>query len=257
MADVFISYHEASEGELAEQLADTLERAGISCWYMGRDSIDAYAGQITREIRACAVFVLILDKGSNQSKHVQNEVSIAFQEEKRLLPFRMDSCELSDDLRYYLNRFTVIKANLPDERRVERFVKRIAKALNRDTQPPTAKIIKRGECGDNVSFALDENGVLTISGSGAMRDFQRKNQPWQNEGKLISSVEIGNNATAIGGRAFQDCAGLASVVIPDSVKYIGRWAFAGCRKLKSVSVPLEAEIHSQAFPHWVRIERRA
>ncbi|MBR3570151.1 MAG: hypothetical protein IKN96_05040 [Oscillibacter sp.] len=32
-----------------------------------------------------------------------------------------------------------------------------------------AAIVKRGECGGNVAFAIDENGVLTISGEGDNR----------------------------------------------------------------------------------------
>ena len=37
VADVFISYHEQSAGDIAAKIAAALEEAGISCWYAKRD----------------------------------------------------------------------------------------------------------------------------------------------------------------------------------------------------------------------------
>jgi hypothetical protein len=42
--------------------------------------------------------------------------------------------------------------------------------------------------------------------------------------------------TEIGGSAFQDCSGLASVTIPNSVTEISSWTFYGCRGLISVTI---------------------
>ena len=109
--------------------------------------------------------------------------------------------------------------------------------------PPPAKIIKRGKCGDNVDFTLDENGVLTISGTGPMWDFKWNNQtytvdtPWRDERKTISHGEIQNGVTTIGERAFYRCEGLTSVTIPDSVISIGDRAFFWCAGLTSVTIP--------------------
>ena len=41
----------------------------------------------------------------------------------------------------------------------------------------------------------------------------------------------------IGARAFEDCSGLTSVMIPDGVTSIGRYAFRGCSGLTSVEIP--------------------
>ena len=48
---------------------------------------------------------------------------------------------------------------------------------------------------------------------------------------LITSINIPNSVTSIGGYAFYDCTSLTSIIIPDSVTYIGRYAFEGCDKL--------------------------
>jgi hypothetical protein len=47
-------------------------------------------------------------------------------------------------------------------------------------------------------------------------------------GQKITSVTFPAGLVKIGGRAFNKCSGLTSVVIPDSVTVIGNGAFAGC-----------------------------
>ena len=41
-----------------------------------------------------------------------------------------------------------------------------------------------GECGENVIWSLDDSGVLTISGKGAINDMYHytEEQPWYNRG---------------------------------------------------------------------------
>ena len=40
-------------------------------------------------------------------------------------------------------------------------------------------VMRSGECGDSVLWNLDENGVLTVSGNGAMNDYaSSEHTPW-------------------------------------------------------------------------------
>lgn len=279
MADVFISYSKGQADNIAQQIADTLNRAGISCWYMGRDSRHGrYPGKITQAIRECSVFVLILNHKSNKSKDVLSEVNIAFKYEREIIPFHIDDCEMSDDLFYHLSPFTTINASPPDEQRVQELVEEIADILGREPpqpapvptlkpEPPPAKIIKSGKCGDNITYTLDEKGVLTISGYGSMWYFRGKfrslsppvifsDVPWQNNRRLISHVEIQSGVTSIQSFAFAGCKRLTNIAIPDSITFIGIFAFNGCNNLTSVSVPIKAKVDELAFPDNVRIERR-
>lgn len=70
MADVFISYHENSAGELAKQIADALDAAGISSWCARRDLPGGgnFAQDIPPQIGACRVFLLILNNNVYQSR---------------------------------------------------------------------------------------------------------------------------------------------------------------------------------------------
>lgn len=76
------------------------------------------------------------------------------------------------------------------------------------------------------------NGVLTISGTGAMPDYSTSNKaPWS--GKSFTSVVIKEGVTSIGKYAFY-ATGLADITIPSSVNAIGDRAFEKCTALKNV-----------------------
>ena len=80
MADVFISYHEDSAGELAERIAAALDAGGVSCWCARRE-IGAggdFAEAIPREIGRCRIFLLLISRGAVESPYVRNEIGLAF-----------------------------------------------------------------------------------------------------------------------------------------------------------------------------------
>ena len=93
----------------------------------------------------------------------------------------------------------------------------------------------------NLTWTLDENGVLTVSGAGDMRDYQfasdAVNSPWWERRAEIVSVRVGDGVTAIGDSAFYGCEALETVELPESAVRIGEWAFAGCPRLDGVTLP--------------------
>ena len=101
-----------------------------------------------------------------------------------------------------------------------------------------ADIVASGTCGDNLTWTLDSEGTLTISGTGAMTDYSNGSSvPWYRSRSSIKSVTIPNSVTSIGDYAFFNCSSLASVTIPDGVTSIGDHAFEGCSSLASVTIP--------------------
>ena len=104
-----------------------------------------------------------------------------------------------------------------------------------------ADVVASGTCGaegdgSNLTWTLNSEGVLTISGSGDMRDYDYSS-PWYENGNQIQSVFMANGVTSIGGGAFWGCTSLTSVTIPDSVTSIGDSAFFNCKSLTSVTIP--------------------
>ena len=80
-----------------------------------------------------------------------------------------------------------------------------------------------GTCGDNVTWTLDQNGALTISGTGDMENYKYASSPFYDRND-IKSLVIENGITQIGEYAFNECHGLTRVDISDSVLSIGGWA---------------------------------
>ena len=100
-----------------------------------------------------------------------------------------------------------------------------------------------GQCGENLTWTIDSEDVLTISGEGDMYDYYANGQPWPTDvfhslsGDSIKSVIILPGVTSIGEYAFAYFHNMVSVSIPDSVTSIGEYAFAYCHNIEAVSIP--------------------
>lgn len=104
-------------------------------------------------------------------------------------------------------------------------------------QSTSAIIVKSGECGDNVTYTLDDDGLLKISGSGNMNDYYIGNSPFYLN-KDIKEIVIGDGVTSIGDCAFWGCSSLTSIEIPDGVTSIGMSVFDSCSSLTSIEIPV-------------------
>ena len=105
-----------------------------------------------------------------------------------------------------------------------------------------ADIVASGYCGGegdgtNLTWTLDSEGVLTISGTGKMKDYSTKNNqgaPWRPRrlDSLFSSmkeIKILDGVESVGNYAFYDlhyAFGLKSIYMADSVTEIGNYAFS-------------------------------
>ena len=99
--------------------------------------------------------------------------------------------------------------------------------------PHTAYAAASGTCGNDLTWILDDDGTLTVSGTGEMSG----TYPWLDHSSNIASVIIGDGVTSIGDEAFYRCTALTSIVIPDGVTSIGDRAFSGCVSLTSITIP--------------------
>lgn len=135
-----------------------------------------------------------------------------------------------------------------------------------------------GKCGKNVSYSISDDGVLTISGTGAMNNFTYKSDisdcPWHGVRYALKKIVVEDGVTSIGSYAFSfdlsvtdvtlpsslktigndafwGCYGLTSVVIPEGVTTIGAYAFEQCSAIKTITVPASAtKFGDRAFITW-------
>lgn len=153
------------------------------------------------------------------------------------------------------------------------------------------ELVTSGRCGDNLTWKLEADGMLTISGTGEMYD---GNSRWGDHADKIKSVVIDNGVTSIGNEAFYSCDSLEGVyitdlaawcgitfsdyfsnplcyahnlyingelatdiTIPDSVTSIGSYSFNGCSSLTSVTIPYSVtSIGRDAFSGCSTVLRR-
>ena len=109
--------------------------------------------------------------------------------------------------------------------------------------------VASGACTDTISWKLDGNGTLTVSGSGAVPDYEKgaKNQPWNEYWKSITDLVVEDGITRIGNRAFQGFRYLESAVIGQDVIAVGEWAFQNCYALTQVDLPPSIKLETGAF----------
>ncbi len=86
------------------------------------------------------------------------------------------------------------------------------------------EVEESGKCGQDVYWAMNNDGTLYIYGNGDMWSYLRYG-PW-GESKKIKNIVIANGVTSIGWRAFRGCSNVENIIIPGSVSYIGYAAFA-------------------------------
>ena len=87
------------------------------------------------------------------------------------------------------------------------------------------------------SWTLEGNGILTVSGSGAITDYANSDATkWAYVRDSIRTVVVQNGVTQVGSHAFANCGNLEKAFLPASVKTLGANAFADDPSLTFVSL---------------------
>ena len=110
-------------------------------------------------------------------------------------------------------------------------------------------------CGDpnvnngmNVTWILTNDGVMTISGSGAMADYEDPDdRPWSDQIANITSVVINEGVTRIGNKAFYDCSSLTTVTIYASPCTLGDGVFTSCGNLTHIYVFSDKVVNYKSY----------
>lgn len=103
------------------------------------------------------------------------------------------------------------------------------------SEEATEETIDPSRCGENLTWSY-ENGVLTISGTGAMDDMT-DGAPWDEHQEKVTKVVLTGGVTTVGAYAFQDYDKLETVDFGDSLQEIDTQAFQDCDALKEIYLP--------------------
>lgn len=111
--------------------------------------------------------------------------------------------------------------------------------------------VASGSCGRSVNWSLSADGVLTVSGSGAMYDYSGSTMPWKDNASDIKSIVIGEGVTSIGNSAFSAQSVnfvYTEITLPSTLESIGSYVFYNAKSLSNVAIPASvSNIGSYAF----------
>ena len=143
--DVFISYS-TKDKLVADAVCATLETAKIRCWITPRDILPGldWAESIEDAITKSKILVLIFSSYSNDSKQIAREISLAFNSEVTVIPFRIEDVEPKGAMKYYLlNTHWQDALTRPIENHIKKLVEIVSNFIDKkiDESKEESKII--------------------------------------------------------------------------------------------------------------------
>lgn len=89
----------------------------------------------------------------------------------------------------------------------------------------------------NATWVLGLDGVLTISGEGAISGDTLSRGPWGNYYQQIKAVVIEDGITSIDTYLFYMNSAIERVELPNNITYVGDSVFRACTSLKAITLP--------------------
>jgi formylglycine-generating enzyme required for sulfatase activity len=101
--EVFVSYS-TKDKAVAESVCSYLEGKGISCWIAPRDIFGGqdFGAAITEAIQGCRIVVLIFSSAANASRQIGREMKLAVDNDKTVIPVRLENIPIADNFAYFL-----------------------------------------------------------------------------------------------------------------------------------------------------------
>ena len=100
-----------------------------------------------------------------------------------------------------------------------------------------------GSFGGGLTWSYTTDGILTISGSGPMPEFEAaEDQPWFDYQQMITGVRVLDGVTTVGSSAFFGLERARTAELADSITCIGASAFKNCTGLETLNFPAGLQI---------------
>ena len=162
--DVFISYS-SQDMEAAQAICHVLEQNEIRCWMAPRNIPPGtdYGDVIDEAIKTCKVIVVIFSETAAESQWVKGELNIAFEEQKTIIPFRLDQTPLKGQNRVILNKTHWIDAYPHFADRLPDLLKSVSNLLGRSVKKVNVQVETNIEAKEEWS---KYNGTITGSFNG-------------------------------------------------------------------------------------------
>lgn len=141
--DVFISYS-SKDSTAALAICHCLEQNGIRCWIAPRNIPPGaeYGNLIDDAIKDSKAVVVLFSEKAVASPWVNGELNIAFEEQKTIIPFRLDKTPLKGQSRVMLNQIHWIDAFPNYESKFSDLIEAVSHAIGCELDADTSKYLK-------------------------------------------------------------------------------------------------------------------
>lgn len=181
MGYAFISYSTKNQVS-ADVIRDLLSENGIETW-MAPGDIPAgsrYAMVISRAVKECACFILVLSNDAQNSIWVAKEVERALNYRKPIIPVQIEDVVLNDEFELYIstNQIVAVKINDRDSAEINKLLAGVTSftGIPQSVHDPDSDIISPIN-ESTINESMDENHFREYLSSGfAMRNDQEHAQ---------------------------------------------------------------------------------
>ncbi len=98
--------------------------------------------------------------------------------------------------------------------------------------------VASGTWGENLTWSVDANGTMTISGEGDMANGNpSKGTSWASEKSFVTKIVVEEGVTSLGQYAFLDFTSLKTMILPEGMTTISNHAMDGCTALETITIP--------------------
>jgi len=97
--------------------------------------------------------------------------------------------------------------------------------------------VASGTLSNGMTWVLDDEACLTVTGTGAIPAFRNWDPPWDPYRDSVKSIVLSEGITEVGDRAFAWCKNATSVTLPDSLTVIREYGFNNLRSLNYIDLP--------------------
>lgn len=87
---------------------------------------------------------------------------------------------------------------------------------------------------DKISWTIDDDGVLTVTGTGDMPNATNGTLPFRDKKSVVKSIVISGDITSIGDYVFSELSGATALTITAPIKHTGNYSFAYCTGLEKI-----------------------
>ena len=138
MKDYIFVSHSSRDGAEVRELVEFLEDAGVSCWVSYRDIPPGadWAETIYDAIEGSRGMLLVLNRHSNDSRQIRNELDIATNLRKTIIPLKIEDVQLSKGIRYFTNSHQWLDATGGWRGISERLLSSVGQLLDTEIEAP-------------------------------------------------------------------------------------------------------------------------